>query len=387
MEKMTIVEDNKSDGVLGVRPRAFVAGLAPYVPGRPAAEVQQVYNLDAVVKLASNENPFGPSPLAIAAAMAAVSGVNSYPDGAATALRDRVGALYGRDRHSIVVGNGSDEVILLLALAYVGPGDEAVLAAPPYAIHRRAVLTAGGTPVSVPLRHDVHDLETMAAAMTDRTRLVFVANPHNPTGTIVTRAALHAFAARVPSTALLVVDEAYHDYVDADLRFTAADFLADFPNVVTLRTFSKAHGLAGLRVGYGVAHPAVVATLDRIRPAFGLNAVAQVAALAALDDLAHVAHTVEATRLGRARLARIATVHGLAVVSSQANFMLLQVGDSMAVAEALLQRGLIVRPGENLGAPGWIRVSVGTDDDMERFGTALAAVLAERAASPAAPSV
>ncbi len=384
---MTIPADDKSGQTLGVRPRRIVEGLAPYVPGRSAAEVQQVYSLDAVVKLASNENPFGPSPLAVAAAMAAVSGVNAYPDGAATALRDRLSALYGRERANIVVGNGSDEIILLLALAYIEPGDEAVLAAPPYAIHRRSVLTVGGTPIAVPLRHNVHDLDAMDAAMTERTRLVFVANPHNPTGTVVSRAALRAFAARVPAAALLVVDEAYHDYVDADLRFTAADFLAEFPNVVTLRTFSKAHGLAGLRAGYGVVHPAVAATLDRIRPPFGLNAVAQAAALAALDDTAHVAHTVEATRVGRARLKRVAEAHGLTVVPSQANFMLLRVGDSMAVCEALLRRGLIVRPGENLGVPGWIRVSVGTDDDMERFGTALAAVLVERAASLAAPSM
>lgn len=384
---MTISANDRSGLKLNVHPRIVVEGLAPYVPGRSASEVQQAYNLDAVVKLASNENPFGPSPLAVAAAMTALASSSSYPDGAAVALRDRLGALYGYDRGNIIVGNGSDEVILLLALAYIEPGDEAVLAAPPYAIHRRSVQTAGGTPIAVPLRDHVHDLDAMAAAITDKTRLVFIANPHNPTGTTVSRSALRAFVERIPDTALLIVDEAYYDYVDDDLRFTAVDLLAEFPNVVTLRTFSKAHGLAGLRAGYGVAHPSVVSTLDRIRPPFGLNGAAQAAALAALDDIGHVAHTVEATRRGRARLEEIAGVHGLGVVPSQANFALLRVGDSVAVSEALLQRGLIVRPGENLGMPGWIRVSIGTDDEIERFGTALAAVLVERVAAPAAPSV
>lgn len=384
-------DDENIHKVLRARPRATVAGMAPYVPGRAAEEVRRRYGLDVVVKLASNENPFGASPQAVAAAAETLSGVNRYPDGAATALRDRLAALFALDRANVVVGNGSDEVISLLALAYLEPGDEAVLADPPYSIHRNATLIAGGIPVGVPLRarHDDHDLPAMAAAVTDRTRLLFVANPHNPTGTVVSAAALRDLLEAIPARVLVVVDEAYHDYVDDGLRWTARDLLDAYPNVATLRTFSKAHGLAGLRAGYALVHPEVGATLDRIRPPFGLNLAAQAAALAALDDPAHVAHVVAANRDGRARLLDIARRHGLDAIESQANFALMRAGsvatgagagagasgDSAALAEALLRRGVIVRPGENLGAPGWIRVSVGAPDDLDRFERALDDVL------------
>jgi len=356
------------------RPRPDVAALAPYVPGRPAGEARRQYGLDHVTKLASNENPFGPSPRAVAAATAALTESNRYPDGAATALRERLADLYGLERANVVVGNGSDEIILLLALAYLQPGQSAVMAAPPYAIHCSAVVTAGGAPVGVALCGHAHDLDAMVAALTDDTRLVFVANPHNPTGTHLERADLRRFAARIPLAVLLVVDEAYHDYVDDGLRHTARELLDDYPNVVTLRTFSKAHGLAGLRAGYALAHPDVVGTLDRIRPPFGVNLAAQAAALAALDDTEHVRYVARENRAGRARIMEIARRHGLETVTSETNFVLIRVGDSTAATEQLMRRGVIVRPGENLGMPGWIRVSVGTREDLDRFEQALSEV-------------
>ncbi|HZS87904.1 MAG TPA: histidinol-phosphate transaminase [Chloroflexota bacterium] len=365
-------------GELGVRPREAVAALAPYVPGRHASTVMSQYGLDRVTKLASNENPFGPSPRAVEAARQALAGVHAYPDGASTALRDRLAEQHGLARENVVVGNGSDEIILLLALAYLEPGTEAILATPPYSIHRTAVVASGGTPIGVPLRAYTHDLEAMAGAITDRTRLVFIANPHNPTGTYLDAAVLRRFVGALPSQTLLAVDEAYHEFVDDALRHSARDLLDDHPNVVTLRTFSKTYGLAGLRAGYALAHREIVATLDRIRPPFGLNAVAQAAALAALDDHAYVSRVVAETRAGRARLLEIAHEHGLEVVPSQANFVAMHAGDSRALSEALLRRGVIVRPGENLGLPGWIRVSVGTADEIERFAAALDACLAGR---------
>jgi histidinol-phosphate aminotransferase len=354
-----------------VRPRPDVAALAPYVPGRPAAEVERLFGLDDVVKLASNENPFGPSPRAVEASVRALATVNSYPDGGSVDLRERLAARFGLARENVAVGNGSDELIALLALAYLSPGDEVVLAAPPYSIHRNAALVAGGRPVGVPLRDHVHDLEAMAGAVTARTKLVFVANPHNPTGTAVDAATLRRFVTAIPPAVLLIVDEAYYDFADDALRHTARDLLDDHPNVVALRTFSKAYGLAGLRAGYALAHRAVVSTLDRVRPPFGLSAVAQAAALAALDDAEYVARVVAQTRAGRARLLEIARRHGLEAIPSQANFVLMHVGDSAGLAEALLRRGVIVRPGENLGVSGWIRVSVGTDSDIDRFEEAL----------------
>jgi histidinol-phosphate aminotransferase len=363
----------------GVRPRAAVAALAPYVPGRHAGAVMSQYGLDSVIKLASNENPFGPSPRAVAAARQALDGVHAYPDGASIALRDRLAERFGLARENVVVGNGSDELILILALAYLEPGTEAILAAPPYSIHRTAVVASGGSAVGIPLRAYVHDLEAMSAAISERTRLVFIANPHNPTGTYVDAEALCRFVEALPPWVLLAVDEAYHEFVDETLRHTARDLLVDHPNVVTLRTFSKTYGLAGLRAGYALAHPEIVATLDRIRPPFGLNAVAQAAALAALDDHDYVDHVVAATRAGRARLLEIARRQGLDAVPSQTNFVVMQVGDAPGVSEALLRQGVIVRPGENLGLPGWIRVSVGTADEIERFAVALDACLSQPA--------
>ncbi len=357
------------------RPRPDVAAMAAYVPGRSAAEVKRLLGLGDVTKLASNENPFGPSPRAVEAATRALGGANYYPDGAATLLRDRLAALHGLSRAHVAVGNGSDEMILLLALAYLAPGDAAVLADPPYAIHRNAVRIAGGAVMGVPLREHAHDLDAMAAAIGDCTRLVFVTNPHNPTGTAVPAEELRRFVAAVPPRVLIVVDEAYHHFVDEALRHSATDLLGAHPNVVTLRTFSKAYGLAGLRAGYALAHPAVIGILDRIRPPFGLNAVAQAAALAALDDTEYVARVVAETQAGRARLLQIARRHSLEALPSQANFVLIAVGDSRAVSEALLQRGVIVRPGENLGVPGWIRVSVGTSQELDRFEEAVGELL------------
>jgi histidinol-phosphate aminotransferase len=359
------------------RPRPDIAALSAYVPGRSAEDVRRRYGLDEdeVVKLASNENPFGPSPRAVAAATAALTMSNRYPDGASTALRERLGAVYALAPDNVIVGNGSDEMILLLALAYLRSGDTAVMAAPPYAIHRNAVVIAGGIVSGLALKDHVHDLDAMAAAVGADTKLVFVANPHNPTGTHLERDVLRHFAAQIPAHVLLVVDEAYHDYVDDAVRHTARDLLDDYPNVVTLRTFSKAHGLAGLRAGYALAHEDVVGILDRIRPPFDLNIAAQAAALAALDDDAHVRHVARENRAGRARLRAIARCHGLTTVPSETNFVLMQVDDSVALTEALMARGVIVRPGENLGMPGWIRVSVGTSDDLDRFERAMDSVL------------
>lgn len=374
-EQMTEPASQDDHQTPGPRPRASVLAIAPYVPGRPAAEVRDQYNLDHVVKLASNENPFGPSPRALEAASRALAGMNWYPDGGTVALRERLAALFGLRRANIILGNGSDEVIMLLALAYLEPGDEAVLATPPYMIYRNAIHMAGGRPIGVPLRDSTHDLEAMAAAITVRTKVVFVANPHNPTGTVVTAPVLRHFATQVPPSTLLVVDEAYHDFVDDALRHSGRALLHEYPNVVALRTFSKAYGLAGLRAGYALAHPDVIATLDRIRPPFDLNLAAQAAALAALDDTAYVARVVMETRSGRARLLEIARRHGLEAIPSQANFVLMRVSDSLACTEALQRRGVIVRPGENLGVPGWIRVSVGTHADLSCFEAALDAVM------------
>jgi histidinol-phosphate aminotransferase len=355
-----------STEALQARPRQAISTIAPYVPGRTHDDVRRALGLTEVVKLASNENPFGPSPRVVDAIRRAAPEVGRYPDGASVDLRSDLARCFGVAHENVVTGNGSDELILLLALAYLDAGDEAVLARPPYGIHRTAVLATGGVPVTVPLRDYVHDLEAMAAAVTTRTRLVFLANPHNPTGTLVDGLALRRFVEVAPASVLVVVDEAYFDFVDPDLRHTARDLLDLHPNVVTLRTFSKAYGMAGLRAGYAVAHADVVATLDRIRPPFGLNSLAQAAARAALTDREHLAFVIEATRCGRSRLLELASRLDLEAIPSQANFVLMRVEDPAVVMD-LMAQGVIVRPGENLGMPGWIRVSVGLPEEIDRF--------------------
>jgi histidinol-phosphate aminotransferase len=374
---MTMAEDSATPRGYPVQPRLGVEAIAPYVPGRSIEEVKHDYGLNDVVKLASNENPFGPSPRAVEAAAAALGGVHRYPDGASRDLRAALARHHGLERENVIMGNGSDEVITLLALAYLDEGSEAVLAVPPYSVHRTAVLVGYGKIVSVPLRHYTHDLAAMAAAVTERVRLIMVANPHNPTGTAVTEDDLRRLAAVAPERVVIIVDEAYYDFVDDDLRFTARDLLDRYPNVVTVRTFSKVHGLPGLRAGYGLAHPDIVSTLDRIRPPFGLNSVAQVAALAALSDSEYLARVVAQTREGRSRLLEIARRRGLEAIPSQANFVLMRVGDSTVFTESLLRLGVIVRPGEDLSMPGWVRVSVGTPEELDRFDAALDRVAVE----------
>jgi len=366
---------------LHVRPCATTDAITPYVPGRPIEEVCRDYGLVNVVTLASNENPFGPSPRALAAIIAALPDIGRYPDGGSLNLRDGLARKFGLTRDNIVTGNGSDELIMVLALAYVEPGTEAVLVTPPYSIHRTAVLATGGIPVAIPLHKYTHDVEAMVAAVTERTRIIFVANPHNPTDTIIGMDALCYLVESVPPHMLVLVDEAYHDFVDDSVRHTARELLDRHPNVVTLRTFSKAYGLAGLRAGYVLAHHDVVGVLNRVRPPFGLNRLAQVAARATLEDEAHVAHVVQETRVGRERLLTIARRQGLEAIPSQANFVLMRVDDVTAMVAALLRCGVIVRPGENLGMPGWIRVSVGREDEIDRFEDALDAVLGGRAQS------
>jgi len=351
-------------------PRPHVSALEPYQPGKPVEELERELGIQGAVKLASNENPVGPSPKALEAARAALATVNRYPEDGNFALRRRLAPALGVEPDELVFGAGADGILGLVGHAYLGDGDDAVFAWPSFAMYPILVRAAGARGIRVPLDAAlVHDLDAMAAAITPATRVVFVCNPNNPTGTSVGRAAFDRFVERLPDDLLLVVDEAYREYARRPDFPDALAWARRRPGTLVLRTFSKIHGLAGLRVGYGVAQAELVSLLDRVRHPFHVNAVAQAAAVAALDDAGHVATARRVNDEGLAWLERELTSLGVRTWPSDANFLLAEAG--AGVHEALLREGVIVRPLAGFGLPDHIRVSVGLPAENERFVKAL----------------
>jgi histidinol-phosphate aminotransferase len=356
---------------------AYVRELAQYVPGKSIEDVARDLHLDpkSIVKLASNENPRGPSPGVIAAIGAAAAEATRYPDGNGFALKAVLSQRLGVDPAQIVLGNGSNDILELAAQAYLRPGDEAVYAAHAFAVYPLATRARGALGVEVPARDFGHDLTRMRAAMTPRTRIVFVANPNNPTGTFVPAAELLAFIASVPPEVLIVLDEAYNEYLEPADRCDSESWIAKHPNLLVSRTFSKAYGLAALRIGYGLMDAGVADMLNRVRQPFNVNALAQAAAIAALADADYVDKSRALNRAGLAQLAAGFAALGVASLPSHGNFVLAKVGDAGPVYQRLLAQGVIVRPVANYGLPEWLRISVGLPDENERFLSALAAAL------------
>lgn len=346
-----------------------------YEPGKPIEDVARELGLDpaTIIKLASNENPFGPSPLARAAAARALDHGELYPDGGCVALRARLARAHGLDASQFVAGNGSNELIELLGHVFLRPGDEVVMGNPSFAVYKLVALLFGAKPVEVPLVNHTHDLKALAAAVTPRTKLVFVPSPNNPMGTANTEAELVDFARSLPEHVVFAFDEAYAEFLEnpPDLR----PLIREGRKVVCLRTFSKIYGLASLRVGYGYASPEMAALLNRVRQPFNVNAIAQAAAIAALDDRLFVEKCVLANRAGLRQLEKGFAALGLEVVPSVANFVLVKVGDGAGVFAALQAKGVIVRPMRPYGMPEWLRVTVGTPVQNERLLAALAEAL------------
>src|SRR4030095_1261404 len=320
----------------------WIRTLTPYPPGKPIEEVEREIGIQGSIKLASNENPLGPSPKALAAVAAALGTLHLYPDGSAFYLRRRLAERHGVSPDDILVGNGSNEIIELVVRTFLRPRDEAVMADQAFVIYRMVVQAVAATPRVIPLRNFTHDLEAMAEAVTPRTRIIFLANPNNPTGTISRRREWEAFLRALPPRQLIVVaDDAYADYVeDPDYPDTIGSRGDGSVAVVTLRTFSKLYGLAGLRIGYAVAPAPVVEAMQRIRQPFNVNALALVGALAAPDDREHVRRTLEVNRQGMRTLTDAFRRLGVPFVPSAANFILVRVGQGLAVYEALLPRGV-----------------------------------------------
>ena len=353
--------------------------MQPYLPGKPIDEVKRELGLDRVVKLASNENPFGPSPKAIAAVKEAAEKMHIYPDGAAHDLKQAVSKHIGLPVPNLIMGNGSDELIHLIGLVFLGSDqDEMIVGDPSFSRYDAATQIGPSKLTKVPLDADYrHDLVAMSKAVTANTKLIFIANPNNPTGTIVRKAEFDRFLDSVPSHIAIVLDEAYFEFSEGAEDFPSArDYVAAGKNVIGLRTFSKAYGLAGIRIGYGFGPAEVIDAINRVREPFNANSLAQVAAIAALDDAEHVQKTVQNNKEGLEFLASVFTSVGAKPLESYANFMYADLGrPAQPVFQALLEQGVITRSGHALGNPTCLRVSVGTKEEMEIFAEQLKNVL------------
>lgn len=358
--------------------RSNVLRMEPYSPGKPITEVQRELGLDHVVKLASNENPLGPSPKAVEAVREMASQLHLYPDASGYEIRQAIAKRFDVADSHVMLGNGSDELIHMLGLLFLGPGDRMVVGDPSFVRYDAAAQLAESELVKVPLDSSFrHDLTAMARRADERTKLIFIANPNNPTGTIVRRAEFDAFLADLPSQTTVVLDEAYFEFAAHVADYPVSiDYVKAGKPVIGLRTFSKTYGLAGIRIGYGFASAEVVDAFHRAREPFNVNALAQAAAIAALSDEAHIKATVENNRRGMARMVEALTELGCTPCESYGNFVFVDLHrEAKPVFLELLKRGVIVRSGEIFGTPTCIRVSVGTDAEVTEFVEAIRAVL------------
>ena len=364
----------------------YIRAIAPYQPGKPIAELERELGISNIVKLASNENPLGCSPKATAAMREAIETIALYPDGNGFELKDALHKKYGVAHECMVLGNGSNDMLELAARAFLSVGDKAVYSQHAFAVYPLAVQAVGGIGVSVPAVNFGHDLDAMLqAAIDSQAKLVFVANPNNPTGTFVDAGALLEFLRAIPPQVLVVLDEAYNEFLPGDCRYDAVAWLAEFPNLIVSRTFSKAYGLAGLRVGYAFCDAQVADMMNRVRQPFNVNSVAQAAAIAALDDQEFVKATYENNLRGMQQVTQGLEQLGLDYIPSYGNFVSFQVGEpvlskveeGMKMYQRLLELGVIVRPVASYEMPGYLRVSIGTEQENEKFLSALQQAIEE----------
>ena len=357
----------------------YIRSIAPYQPGKPISELVRELGLDeaSVVKLASNENPLGIGPRTRAAIDAALGEICRYPDGNGFELKAALAARFNVDMNAIVLGNGSNDVLELISLAFLMPGRSAVLAQHAFAVYPLATQARGARAIVVPAKNFGHDLAAMARAVAEDTQVLWIANPNNPTGTFAPAGEIEALLQAVPPRVLVVLDEAYSEYLPLDSKYDSVKWLKRFPNLVVVRTFSKAYGLAGLRVGFGLMHAAVADILNRVRQPFNVNSLALTAARAALDDMEFVARSYATNLQGLRQLEEGVQALGLEAIPSYGNFLTVRVGKAAEVYKRLLRRGVIVRPVAGYELPEHLRVTVGTAEENVRFLAALGASLKE----------
>lgn len=356
----------------------YIRAIAPYQPGKPISELERELGITGIVKLASNENPLGCSPKATAAMLEAIKTIALYPDGNGFELKDALAKKYGVAHDRIVLGNGSNDMLELAARAFLTVGDKAVYSDHAFAVYPLATQEVGAVGVSVPAINYGHDLKAMLkAAVEHKAKLVFVANPNNPTGTFLQADELLAFLRALPADILVLLDEAYNEYLPEECRYDSVAWLAEFPNLIVSRTFSKAYGLAGLRVGYGLAHPQVADMINRVRQPFNVNSVAQAAAVAALADDDFVRRTNELNRRGMQQIVAGLEKLGLGYIPSYGNFVSFRIGEGLKMYRRLLELGVIVRPVANYGMAEYLRVSIGTERENDKFLSALTQAIKE----------
>ena len=357
---------------------AYIRAIAPYQPGKPISELERELGITGIVKLASNENPLGCSPLAVVAMHEAIKTIALYPDGNGFELKDALSRRYGVEHARIVLGNGSNDMLELAARAFLTVGDKAVYSAHAFAVYPLATQSVGGAGISVPAINFGHDLKAMLkAAVEQQAKLVFIANPNNPTGTFLSAADLLDFLRALPQQILVVLDEAYNEYLPEECRYDSVSWLKDFPNLIISRTFSKAYGLAGLRVGYALANPQVADMMNRVRQPFNVNSVAQAAAVAALRDEAFVRQTHELNQRGMEQITQGLGKLGLEFIPSYGNFISFRITDAARIYRRLLELGVIVRPIASYDMPAYLRVSIGLESENEKFLSALQQILGE----------
>lgn len=353
---------------------AYIRSIAPYQPGKPISDLARDKGLEPsqIVKLASNENPLGVSPNAHMAMMDALDEIARYPDGNSVSLRDAVCEKFNVTPSQLVFGNGSNDILELSARAFLALGDEAVYSQHAFAVYSLVTQAVGATGVVVPAKEFGHDLDAMLLAITPKTRMVFVANPNNPTGTLIGKVELKKFLSLVPKHTLIILDEAYDEYLTDELKAESIGWLAEFDNLVISRTFSKAYGLAGLRVGFGLTSRAIADLMNRVRQPFNVNSIAQAAAVASLGDDEFVERTRALNQAGMVQITQGLEKLGLTFIPSFANFVSFKVADARGVYERLLNQGVIVRPIANYEMPDYLRVSIGLFSENARFLEALA---------------
>ncbi len=354
---------------------SYIFGIKPYVPGKPIEEVKRQLKLKSVIKLASNENPYPPSPKVIAALNKTAGNINRYPDGGCFVLRQVLAKHLKVAENQLIFGNGSDEIIILAVKAFVGKGDEVIIAKPSFLIYEIAARLAGAKIHEVPLKNFRYDLQRMKAKLSKRTKIVFIGNPDNPAGTYINAKEVEDFMKTVSKDTLVFFDEAYFEYVDAQDYPDTLKLMGKYPNLMTSRTFSKIYGLAGLRIGYGIGRPEVVDILNRLREPFNVNSMAQVAATAALSDQNYYRRIAKEVQQQRQYLYRGLEAMGSKHETSFTNFILIQVKNANQTAFALLKRGVIVRDMTAWGLSNYIRVSIGTASENKRFIKVLGEVL------------
>ena len=356
--------------------RPAVITMKPYVPGKPVEDVQRELGITDLTKLNQNENPLGPSPLALVAATAAMAQAHTYPEGSSRALRVKLAAMWDLPDDWFIVGNGSDEIFRLLAETYLEPGDKVVVPSPSFAGYPLVAELMGAEVVRVPLAAQTMDLPAMAAAARETgAKMIFLCRPNNPTGAVFAEEAVRAFLPAVPPDTLVVVDEAYREFDQTE--FDSRALLLEYPNVIVTRTFSKIYGMAGFRLGYGIMRPEVIAPFYKVRDPFSVNNLALAAGIAALDDQEHLERTRTLTREGKSFLYGHFDRLGIGYIPTEANFILFDVGrPATEVYEAMLRRGVLLRPCGSFGLPACLRVTIGTPEENGRFAAALAEVLA-----------